>query len=223
MLAVALHRAGKCGQRVRHEAPFWTCQQQAGDSNLHQSILLPSSPKPKRFYDFTSTSGGTFPITGAACADYCVIRHVEVNLWQNFPTTLTRTPTSPRRGCRPRTWRLFLQLRHEHSHHAVGQHHRRPFEHAAVRRRRRPARRICRQLAKGRNEWASRLVQRVGRFGVNGCDPPNDTRPGRQPINVTNDGEVYAFSRSRRESLPVRWYRAVSSAPIFPSALSPGW
>ena len=30
-------------------------------------------------------------------------------------------------------------------------------------------------------------------FGLQGCTPPDDTRPGLQPINCTNNGEIYSF------------------------------
>jgi prepilin-type N-terminal cleavage/methylation domain-containing protein len=172
-----------------------------GHANNRQAIqsqiktfYCPSTPKQKRVWDFTSTSGGTFNITNAACADYCVIRHIDANLWQNFPNDVDQytefathglsathmAAFSYNSGTNIRIMRWASITDGLSNTFLYAEDAGRPDEYVAS----------WRLAGKnGQAAWSDESAE----FGINGCNPPNDTRPGRQPINCTNDGEVYAF------------------------------
>jgi prepilin-type N-terminal cleavage/methylation domain-containing protein len=172
-----------------------------GHANNRQAIqtqiktfYCPSTPKPKRTFNFTSTSGGNFPITDAACSDYCVIRHVEPNLWTSFPNDVDAytdfaqagqsatymAPFSYNSGNNLRIMRWASITDGLSNTLLYVEDAGRPDEYVAS------WRRIG---TNGQAAWSDESAE----FGLNGCNPPNDTRPGRQAINCTNDGEPYAF------------------------------
>jgi prepilin-type N-terminal cleavage/methylation domain-containing protein len=159
-----------------------------------KSFYCPSTPKQKRVFDFTSTSGGTFNITGAACSDYCVIRHVDANLWTNFPNDVDKytefatdglaathmAAFSYNSGNNIRIMRWASVTDGLSNTLLYVEDAGRPEEYVASWRK---------AGTNGQAAWSDESAE----FGVNGCNPPNDTRPGKQAINCTNDGEVYAF------------------------------
>jgi Tfp pilus assembly protein PilE len=159
-----------------------------------KSFYCPSTPKQKRVHDFTSTSGGTFNITGAACTDYGVIRHVEPNLWNNFPNDVDRYTDFAAAGLSATYMAAFsynsgsnIRIMRWASITDGLSNTLLYVEDAG-----RPDEYVAGWRLSGRNgqaAWADESAE----FGLNGCNPPNDTRPGRIALNCTNDGEPYAF------------------------------
>jgi prepilin-type N-terminal cleavage/methylation domain-containing protein/prepilin-type processing-associated H-X9-DG protein len=182
-------------------ANIYNPQLHFGHANNRQAIqtqiqvfYCPSTPKQKRIVDFTSTSGGTFNITGAACADYSVIRQVETNLWTNFPNDVDRYTDFASAGLSatnlgPHSYNSGNQIRVMRWASVTDGLSNTLFyvEDAG-----RPDEYVANWRLAGRNSGAA-WADEANEFGLNGCNPPNDTRPGRIAVNCTNDGEPYAF------------------------------
>lgn len=186
---------GTVGNMYDTKLHFGHANNRAAIQTQIKSFYCPSTPKQKRSFDFTSTSGGTFNITGAACADYCVIRHIDANLWQNFPNDVDQYTDFATAG--------FAATHMSAFSYNTGTSNIRIMRWASVtdglsntllyvEDAGRPDEYVASWRKAGTNgnaAWSDESAE----FGLNGCNPPNDTRPGKQPINCTNDGEVYAF------------------------------
>jgi prepilin-type N-terminal cleavage/methylation domain-containing protein/prepilin-type processing-associated H-X9-DG protein len=188
---------GNVASMYDHKLHFGHANNRSAIQTQIKSYYCPSTPKQKRAVDFTSTSGGTFNITGAAAADYGVIRHVDENLWTSFPNDVDKYSTfdnpvgtglaatyfgahSYNSGVQIRVMRWASITDGLSNTIMYVEDAGRPDEYVAG------GKRIG---TNGQAAWSDESAE----FGVNGCNPPGDTRPGRQPINCTNDGEVYCF------------------------------
>jgi prepilin-type N-terminal cleavage/methylation domain-containing protein/prepilin-type processing-associated H-X9-DG protein len=159
-----------------------------------KALYCPSTTKPKRAITFTNTSGGTFNITEAAATDYSVMRFIEPALWQNFPNDIDKYdsaaisgnyygPYSYNTGSTIRVMRWASVTDGLSNTMFYVECSGRNDEYVAQSRR---------AGTNGGGAWCDSENE----FGLHGCNPPNDTRPGRQPINCSNDGEVYSFHPS---------------------------
>ena len=164
-----------------------------GHNNNRTAILTriktfqcPSTPNPNRV-SRTFTAQG-FTVTNAAVADYSVIRHIEPSLVSSFPADVDTYNSSNNLGpfsynsgstFRVMTWASVTDGLSNTLFYVEDAG--RPFEYVK-------GRRLTTSTNAG-SGWADSENE----FGLHGCNPPNDTRPGREPINCTNDGEVYGF------------------------------
>ena len=157
----------------------------------------PSTPIQKRVHpSFPRTAGSTtFTITNAASADYSVMREVGSDLWGSFPSdvdtyTVDQTnlgPHSRNSGTGALGTRVlrFASITDGLSNtifyvEDAG----RPIEYVTGWKR-------TTSTANG-SAWSDEANE----FGFQGCtvnNPPTDQRPGKTPINCTNDGEPYSF------------------------------
>jgi prepilin-type N-terminal cleavage/methylation domain-containing protein/prepilin-type processing-associated H-X9-DG protein len=146
----------------------------------------PSTPNPDRVArDFTHNG---FTVTQAAVSDYNVIRNVETSLWQTFPRDVDTYNEANRWGpfsynsgstIRVMTWASVTDGLSNTLFYCEDAG--RPVEYVAGKR------------PSGSTTSGAAWADEAGEFGLHGCTPPNDTRPGLRPINCTNDGEPYAF------------------------------
>jgi prepilin-type N-terminal cleavage/methylation domain-containing protein/prepilin-type processing-associated H-X9-DG protein len=153
-------------------------------------LYCPSTPKRSRVArDFTHDG---FSVTGAAATDYSVIREVDVGLWTSFPSDVdtyvdnqvqgtNMGPHSRNTGSSIRVMRWASVSDGLSNTIFYCEDAGRPDEHVAQGRR------------NGNTTSGAGWCDEANEFGFQGCTPPNDTRPGRTPINCTNDGEPYAF------------------------------
>ncbi|HVL11031.1 MAG TPA: DUF1559 domain-containing protein, partial [Gemmata sp.] len=151
----------------------------------------PSTPNPERVAP--TWSHGGFTITAAAVSDYSVVRNVDLGLVSAYPNNVDAYnsanqwgPFSYNSGSNTRvmSWSgvtdglsntLFYC---EDAGRPVGW---------------RANRRIS---SSGAVISGSAWCDEASEFGFQGCTPPNDTRPGLQAVNCTNNGEPYAFHTS---------------------------
>lgn len=155
-------------------------------------FYCPSTPKKNRVA--TQFTHNSFTVTNAAATDYSVMRHVEPSLWQSFPNDVdqytdfataglgaTNTgPYSYNSGSNTRVMRWASVTDGLSNTMFYVEDAGRPDEYVANGR-----------LV--RTNTGSAWSDEANEFGLHGCTPPDDTRPGRQPFNCTNDGEVYCF------------------------------
>jgi prepilin-type processing-associated H-X9-DG protein len=89
----------------------------------------------------------------------------------------------------------------------------------------RPTEYVAGRRVSGGTTGGSAWADEASEWGFQGCTPPNDTRPGLQAINCTNDGEPYSFHsggisvgmcdgsvRFLRESIDVRTFARLITA-----------
>jgi prepilin-type N-terminal cleavage/methylation domain-containing protein/prepilin-type processing-associated H-X9-DG protein len=157
-----------------------------------KTFYCPSTTKQKRTLTFTVSSGGiNTTVTDAAAADYSVMRFIEPALWQQFPNDVDTYdsavisgtyfgPHSYNNGSTIRVMRWASVTDGLSNTLFYVEDAGRNDEYVAQWRR---------SGTNGGGAWGDSENE----FGLHGCNPPNDTRPGKQPINCTNDGEVYAF------------------------------
>lgn len=153
-------------------------------------FYCPSTPNKKRIAPTFTVQG--FTVSDAACTDYSVLRWIESGLWGSFPndvdnygthhpvTGLNIGPYSYNTGSDIRVMRWANVTDGLSNTFFYVECAGRPDEYVAGWRK------------AGTNTGAA-WSDEANEFGLHGCNPPNDTRPGRLPLNCTNDGEVYAF------------------------------
>lgn len=187
-------------------------------------FLCPSTPESadRVAPDFNHSAGGvTYTISGAAVSDYAVCRNVDAGLVNSFPSQVDAYNDGNRWGpfsynsgsnIRTLTWAGVsdgLSNTLFYSEDAG-----RPAGYRANRRRSATA------VVPG-SAWSDEASE----WGFQGCTPPNDTRPGLQAINCTNNGEPYSFHSSGinvglcdgsvrflRESIDVRTFARLVTA-----------
>lgn len=157
-------------------------------------FYCPSTPQKNRFgRSFSVTHGGTtysFSGTDLACADYSVCRFIEDNVVAAFPNDIDFYDDRNRWG--PFSYNSGSTIK-EMNFAKVTDGLSNTFFYLE-------------DAGRGQQEYVARRRQVPGgttagggwadeanEFGLNGCTPPNDTRPGLLPINCTNDGEAYSF------------------------------
>lgn len=155
-------------------------------------FYCPSTTRQKRTINFTNTSGGTFNITGAATADYGVMKTVDPGLWQNFPNdvdayTDNQTNVGPfsfNSGTNTRVMRWAMVSDGLSNTIFYTEDAGKPDAWRASWRKSSSNTTVIPGSA-----WADSEAE----FAFQGCTPPNDTRPGKTAINCTNNGEPYSF------------------------------
>ena len=157
-----------------------------------KSFYCPSTTRQnRRAVDF---SHGGFSITKAAAADYGVIRQVDNDLVTSFPNDVDRYVDDQVQGTN------------------MSAHSRNTGESIRVMRwatvtdglsntlfyvedagRPDAWRASWRKTTSGATIGGAAWADESAEFGLQGCTPPNDTRPGKTVINCTNNGEPYSF------------------------------
>jgi prepilin-type N-terminal cleavage/methylation domain-containing protein/prepilin-type processing-associated H-X9-DG protein len=158
-------------------------------------FYCPSSPEQKRV-NFTFTPAGwSSQVSNVASADYTVIRWVDSGLWTSFPNDvdnygthnvingLNIGPFSYNTGSSYREMRWANVTDGLSNTMFYVEDAMRPVGFRAN------WRRSSTNATVPNSSWADSENE----FGLQGCTPPNDTRPGRTPINCTNNGEPYSF------------------------------
>lgn len=155
-------------------------------------FYCPSTTRKNRVaVDFTQ---GSFSITGAASADYGVCRQVDSDLITGFPNDVDQYQVNDVNGTN------------------LSAHSRNTGESLRVMRwasvtdglsntifytedagRPDAWRASWRKTTSGATIGGSAWADEASEFGLQGCTPPNDTRPGLQALNCTNNGEFYSF------------------------------
>jgi prepilin-type N-terminal cleavage/methylation domain-containing protein/prepilin-type processing-associated H-X9-DG protein len=155
-----------------------------------KTFYCPSTPRKNRVApQFTHNS---FTVVNAASVDYSVIRDVDVGLWTNFPNDVdayinnqvqgtNMGPHSRNTGNDIRVMRWPSITDGLSNTIFYCEDAGRPDEYVAQFRKT--------TSTAGGSAWSDEANE----FGFQGCNPPNDTRPGRNAVNCTNDGEPYAF------------------------------
>jgi prepilin-type processing-associated H-X9-DG protein len=170
-----------------------------GHANNRQAIqtqipgfYCPSTTRKNRVgRDFTHNS---FAVTGAAATDYGVIRQVDNDVITRFPndidqyqvndvngTNLSAHSRNTGESLRVMRWAMvtdglsntIFYVEDAGRPDAWRANWRKTTSGATI----------------GGGAWADESAE----FGLQGCTPPDDTRPGLQPINCTNNGEIYSF------------------------------
>jgi len=177
--------------------------------NQVKTYYCPSSPNQPRYAIGVTQQG--FAVSGATAADYSVINAVSTGL---INTGLVDPYTDAQRwgafsyntGTTYRIMRLTSISDGTSNTLAYVEDAGRPDLYTA-------GRRAVSTNSVGAGAWADSENE----FGLDGCTPPNDTRPGAQGINCTNNGELYGFHsggcnvafcdgsvRFLSESIPIR-------------------
>ena len=173
-----------------HQLHFGHASNRAAIQTQIAVFNCPSTPIKKRVAPQFTHDG--FTITGAAAADYSVIREVDVGLWTSFPNDVdtyfnnqvqgtNMGPHSRNTGSSIRVMRWASVSDGLSNTIFYVEDAARPVEHVTSGRR------------TGSSTGGSAWADEANEFGFQGCTPPNDIRPGRTPINCTNDGEPYSF------------------------------
>jgi len=170
-----------------------------GHANNHRAIQTqvktfncPSTPTQKRVaYTFTHSG---FSISDAASCDYSVCRWVDSGLWTSFPNDVDNYGThDPVTGFNigPYSYNTGSSIRVMRWPNVTDGLSNTTFyvEDAG-----RPDLWVAGwRLAAKNTIGGSAWCDEANEFSFQACNPPNDTRPGRTPINCTNNGEFYAF------------------------------
>jgi prepilin-type N-terminal cleavage/methylation domain-containing protein/prepilin-type processing-associated H-X9-DG protein len=161
-------------------------------------FYCPSTPKKKRVATTFTHSG--FTVSNAASTDYSVQRWIESGLWTGFPNDIDNYgthhavtganigPYSYNTGTDIRVMRWANVTDGLSNTMFYVECSGRPDEYVAGGKR--PPSNLP------QTNTGAAWSDEANEFGLHGCNPPNDTRPGRQPLNCTNDGEVYCFHPS---------------------------
>jgi prepilin-type N-terminal cleavage/methylation domain-containing protein len=158
-------------------------------------LYCPSNTRKNRIaYDFTHNS---FLVNGAACTDYGVIRQVDADLVAQFPNDVDQYVHNDVNG-------MNLSAHSRNTGESV-----RVMRWATVTDGlsntifySEDAGRPDAWRANWRKTTSGALIpggawsDESAEFGLQGCTPPNDTRPGLTAINCTNNGEPYSFHPS---------------------------
>jgi prepilin-type N-terminal cleavage/methylation domain-containing protein/prepilin-type processing-associated H-X9-DG protein len=151
-------------------------------------FICPSTPNPDRVA--VTWDHGGFTIDNAAVSDYSVCRNVDAGLVDSFPndvdpyTDATRWgPFSYNSGSNTRvmTWNSVTDGLSNTLFYIEDAG--RPNGWRANRR----------ASSTGATVGGAAWCDEASEWGFQGCTPPNDTRPGLQAINCTNNGEPYSF------------------------------
>jgi len=181
---------GNLGNIYNHQLHFGHANNRAAIQTQIPLLYCPSTPDRKRVAPQFTHDG--FTINGAAAADYSVIREVDVGLWQSFSADVdtyindqvqgtNMGPHSRNTGSSFRVMRWASVTDGLSNTFFYVEDAGRPQEFVALARK------------TGSTTGGSAWADEANEFGFQGCTPPNDTRPGRTPINCTNDGEPYSF------------------------------
>jgi prepilin-type N-terminal cleavage/methylation domain-containing protein/prepilin-type processing-associated H-X9-DG protein len=155
-------------------------------------FYCPSTTRKNRVgHDFTHNS---FSITGAAATDYGVIRQIDADVVSRFPndidqyvdnqvsgTNMSAHSRNTGESVRVMRWAMVTDGLSNTIFYVEDAG--RPDAWRAN----------WRKTASGASIPGSTWSDESAEFGLQGCTPPNDTRPGLQPINCTNNGEIYSF------------------------------
>jgi len=184
-------------------------------------FYCPSAPAKNRVAP--TFSHGGFTITGAACTDYSVMRNIEPSLWGTYPGDVDTYTEESRWGpfsynsgsnIRQLSWASVtdgLSNTIFYSEDAG-----RPDLYLTGRKK-------ISSNSVGGSAWSDESSE----YGLHGCEPSatTDTRPGRRPMNCTNNGEPYSFHtggcnfgmcdgsvRFIRESISIRTFARLVTA-----------
>jgi prepilin-type N-terminal cleavage/methylation domain-containing protein len=154
-------------------------------------LYCPSTPRTNRVRSFSTTSGGNFTITDAACTDYSVCRNVDANVVTAFPNSIDAYTDANRWG--PFSYNSGTNIREMNWASVIDGLSNTMFyvEDAA-----RPDLYVIgRKLISSNSVAGAAWCDEANEFGLNGCTPSttSDIRPGLQPINCVNNGEPYSF------------------------------
>jgi len=170
-----------------------------GHANNRQAIqtqipgfYCPSTTRKNRVgRDFTHNS---FTVTGAAATDYGVIRQVDNDVITRFPndidqyqvndvngTNLSAHSRNTGESLRVMRWAMVTDGLSNTIFYVEDAG--RPDAWRAN----------WRKTTSGATIGGGAWCDESAEFGLQGCTPPDDTRPGLQPINCTNNGEIYSF------------------------------
>jgi prepilin-type N-terminal cleavage/methylation domain-containing protein/prepilin-type processing-associated H-X9-DG protein len=152
-------------------------------------FLCPSCPEPPDRVAPTFSHGG-FTISGATVSDYSVCRNVDAGLVSSFPGSVDAYNDGNRWGpfsynsgsnTRSMTWNVVSDGLSSTLFYCEDAG--RPAGYRANRR----------KSSTGATVGGAAWSDEASEWGFQGCTPPNDTRPGLQAINCTNNGEPYSF------------------------------
>jgi hypothetical protein len=143
-----------------------------------------------------------FSVTGAAATDYSVTRNVDPGLWQSFPNDVDQYvnnevngtnmgPYSRNTGNNIRVMRWSSVTDGLSNTFFYVEDAGRPDEWVAG-----GKRSISTSTGLPETTSGAGWSDEANEFGFQGCTPPRDSRPGRSPVNCTNDGEPYSFHPS---------------------------
>lgn len=147
----------------------------------------PSTPNSSRVA-YTFTHNG-FTVTSAAVADYSVMRNVETNLYGTYPTQVDAYTEANRWG--PHSYNSGSTIKvMKFNNITDGLSNTIMYVEDAGR----PDLYISSgRLLSTNSVQGSAWADEAAEFGLNGCNPGGDNRPGTQAINCTNNGEPYSF------------------------------
>jgi prepilin-type N-terminal cleavage/methylation domain-containing protein len=160
-----------------------------------KTFICPSGPKPNRKVTISVSSGGiSTTVTDAPAADYSVCRQVSQGLWQNFPNDVNTYTDFSTAGLAATNLSAFSYNSGTNI---------RIMRWASITDG--TSNTLLYTEDAGRDDlyvasWTRKGTTSAGawcdsenEYGLDGCNPPNDTRPGRTAINCSNNGEPYAF------------------------------
>jgi len=170
-----------------------------GHANNRQAVqtqvaafYCPSTTRKNRVArDFTHSS---FSITQAAAADYSVIRQVDADLFTRFASDVDQYVDDQVKGTNmgPHSRNTGEQLR-VMRWATVTDGLSNTIFYAEDAGRPDAWRAGWRKTTSGATIGGAAWSDEANEWGLQGCTPPNDTRPGLTAINCTNNGEPYSF------------------------------
>jgi prepilin-type N-terminal cleavage/methylation domain-containing protein len=159
------------------------------------TFYCPSTPNKRRVArDFTHNN---FNVTRAAATDYSVFRFIEPGLWQGFPNIIDAYDSNAERGnyYGPHSYNTGSTIRvMRWASISDGTSNTMLYVECAGR----PDEYVLGGRRNSNTTSGAAWADEANEFGLHGCEPPppDDRRPGRMPINCTNDGEVFCFHPS---------------------------
>jgi prepilin-type processing-associated H-X9-DG protein len=169
-----------------HQLHFGHANNRAAITTQIKVFYCPSTPNQPRVAP--TFSHGGFTITNAAASDYAVLRNVETSLWTNFRADVdTYTEATRWGGFSYNSGSTIRVMRFagitDGLSNTLGY-----CEDAG-----RPQLYTSGQTLRTTTVSGSAWADEASEYGLHGCNPPNDTRPGRTAINCSNNGEPYSF------------------------------
>jgi len=155
-------------------------------------FYCPSTPRKNRVAPtFSVTHGGTtYTVPNAACTDYSVCRNVDSGLVSSFPNDVDAYTDATRWG--PFSYNSGSNIR-EMRWASVTDGLSNTFFYIEDAGRGDGYRANFRISSTGATVPCGAWADECSEWGFQGCTPPNDTRPGLQAVNCTNNGEPYGF------------------------------